>query len=91
MRTILSTGSPLLPEHFQWIYEVGRASERANAEHREDCCLELRHTTMNFTVMNPVAGRKRPPGKGSTPLIGQSMLFFLFFFFFVLFARVVSS
>lgn len=22
LRTILSTGSPLLPEHFQWIYEV---------------------------------------------------------------------
>lgn len=24
LRTILSTGSPLLPEHFQWIYEVIR-------------------------------------------------------------------
>lgn len=22
LRVILSTGSPLLPEHFQWIYEV---------------------------------------------------------------------
>lgn len=28
LRTILSTGSPLLPEHFQWIYEVMKKTMR---------------------------------------------------------------